>query len=73
MLKRLDSFAHRRHALDRAVDLWLLDPTTLSEPTGDLAVCLSDAERVRLVGLRIERDRALYLAAHVFLRHLLSL
>jgi 4'-phosphopantetheinyl transferase len=72
MLDRLDAFAGRQQALDGAVDVWLLDPARLAAPQA-LAACLDEAERQRLQGLRRAPDRALYLAAHVFLRHVLSL
>src|SRR5437763_14477112 len=73
MMHRLDGFAVRRHALDSAVDVWLLDPAAVQEPQDVLAACLDATERRRLDGLRREADRALYLAAHAFLRHLLTL
>ncbi|HJV96408.1 MAG TPA: hypothetical protein VJ608_10250, partial [Albitalea sp.] len=73
MLKRLHSFARHRNVLERVVDVWLVDPAALQDPAHAQAGCLDDAERQRLASLRFERDRALYQAAHVFLRHVLSL
>jgi 4'-phosphopantetheinyl transferase len=71
MLNCLRPFARRGPALYRSVEVWLADPEALADECQSLQRCLSPSERQRLDGLHFPRDRRLYLAAHVFLRHLL--
>lgn len=73
MLNCLRPFARRGPALYRSVEVWLADADALSAECTELQRCLSPAERLRLEALYFPRDRTLYLASHVFLRHLLCL
>ncbi len=71
MLTCLRPFARRGPALYRSVEVWLADADALGAECAALLRCLSPAERLRLESLHFPRDRNLYLASHVFLRHLL--
>lgn len=73
MLSCLHPFAARGAALNRAVEVWLADPALLAAECQAQRACLSRAELQRLDSLHFPRDRTLYLASHVLLRHLLSL
>ncbi len=73
VLNRLRSLGQRGLALNRSVEVWLVDPDAFADESLPCRRCLSPAERQRLDGLHFQRDRKLYFAAHVFLRHLLCL
>lgn len=71
MLNCLRPFARRGLTLYQSIEVWLADADVLSAECTALQRCLSPAERLRLESLHFPHDRSLYVASHVFLRHLL--